>query len=115
VQRFARRLSRRFSQAFSDGHGLDTKEEVIRWIRAAMPPHPGRPRKPSVTRACELKREGAAWRDIYRECIPRYATLNWRERRLEIRRLRNAYRARCRLARSQRSKNPSLISHAESN
>lgn len=100
VERFAGRLARQFPQAFADGRRL--KKEVIRWMRSALPPHPGRPRKPTVTRAYALKHRGTPWRDIYRECIPRYDTLKWEERRLEIRRLRNAYRSRLRLAREHR-------------
>jgi len=115
VVRFAGRLCRRFPQAFRDGHAVDSKEEVIRWLRTALPPHPGRPRKPSVTLACRLRSEGVAWREIYPRCIENLAAFDWRKRRQEIRRLRNAYRARHRLASKPPSKNPPFISHAEKN
>jgi hypothetical protein len=115
TERFARRLSRRYPEAFTYANAQTTKEEVIRQIRIALPPHPGRPRKASVTRACELKRGGAAWRDIYAQCIPGYGALKWRDRRLEIARLRNAVRARRRLDRGRARKNPKAISHQERN
>jgi hypothetical protein len=115
AETFALRLARRFPQAFLNGIAPSAKEEVIRWIRAALPPHPGRPPKPSVTLACELKRKGVAWPDIYPQCIENLSALKWAERRQEIRRLRNAYRGRCRLIRGQHSKNPLPISPAEKN
>ena len=115
VEGFAKRLSRRFPQAFANGHGPSTKEEIIHWIRAVLPPHPGRPRKPSITLACELRRKGHPWREIYPQCIPNLSARTWAERRLEIRRLRNAYRGRHRLARAHPNKNPPSISHAEKN
>ncbi len=115
VENFAKRLSRRFPQVFLDGFAVSAKVGVIRWLRAALPPHPGRPRKASVTLAYALRRKGVAWPKIYPQCIPGLAALRWAERRKEIRRLRNAYRYRCRLMRRQRSKNSSTISDAEKN
>jgi hypothetical protein len=94
VRAFSRRLARRFPRAFAESHATSTKEAVIGWVREALPPHPGRPRKASITLACELKRQGVPWHDIYHQCIPQYAALKWGERRLEIARLRNAVRAR---------------------
>ena len=113
VERFAKRLSRKFPQAFTNGLALSAKGEVIRWLRAALPPHPGRPRKRGVTLACKLRRKGMPWIQIYSQCIPALAALRWTERRKEIRRLHSAYR--CRLLRSQRTKNPATFSHAEKN
>ena len=92
-----------------------SKEEVIRQIRNALPPHPGRPRKTYVTRACELKDCATPWRVIYAQSIPRYAALSWSERRLEIARLRNAVRARRVPDRRRARKNPRPISHDEKN
>jgi hypothetical protein len=115
VDGFAQRLARRFSQAFADGNGTDTKKQVIGWMRAALPPHAGRPRDPSVTLAWCLRRKGVPWREIYPQCIEKLAALKWRKRRQKIRRLRNAYRGRRRLACNRRRKNPSLIPHAENN
>lgn len=115
VESFAQRLARRFPQAFADGHGSDTKRQVIGWIRAALPPHPGRPRKPSVTLAWRLRRKGVPWCEIYPLCIENLAAFEWRKRRQEIRRLRNAYRGRRRLTCKRERKNPPSISHAEKN
>jgi hypothetical protein len=115
VKGFAQRLARRFAQAFADGNGTDTKKQVIGWIRAALPPHAGRPRKPSVTLAWRLRRKGVPWREVYPQCIENLPALEWRERRQKIRRLRNAYRGRRRLACNRRGKNPPSISHAEKN
>jgi hypothetical protein len=115
VEGFAQRLPRRFPQAFADGNGTDTKKQVIVWMRATLPPHPGRPRKPSVTLAWRLRRKGVPWREIYPLCIENLAAFEWRKRRQEIRRLRNAYRGRRRLTCKRQSKNPSLIPHAENN
>jgi hypothetical protein len=115
VERFAKRLARRFPQAFTDGDSIDTKEAAIRWLRAAMPPHPGRPRKPTVTLAWRLRRKGVPWREIYPVCIENLAAFDWRRRRQEIRRLRNAYRARRRLTCQREGKNPPFVSHPEKN
>jgi hypothetical protein len=115
VQRFARRLCRRFPQAFAREHCLSTKEDVIHWLRAALPPHAGRPPKASVTQAVELRGKGTAWSDIYAECIPGYRSLNWTVRRVEIARLRNAVRSRARLTRIRHKKNVPSVSHAENN
>jgi hypothetical protein len=115
VQRFARRLCRQFPLAFRDAHSVESKETAIRWLRVALPPHPGRPRKASVTLACRLRREGVPWREIYPRCIENLAAFDWRTRRQEIRRLRNAYRARHRLVRRQEGENPPSVSHADKN
>jgi hypothetical protein len=115
VERFAQRLARRFPQAFADGNGTDTKKQIIGWMKAALPPHAGRPRKPSVTLAWQLRRKHVPWPEIYPQCIGNFAALKWEQRRKEIRRLRNAYRGRRRLSGKRRSKNPLLISHAENN
>ena len=112
---FVRRLAGRFPQAFGDGNGTNTKKQVIGWMRAALPPHAGRPRKPSVTLAWQLRRKGVPWPEIYPQCIGNLGALKWGQRRQEIRRLRNAYRGRRRLTCKRRSKNPLLISHAENN
>jgi hypothetical protein len=115
VESFAQRLARRFPRAFANGHGSATKEDVLHWIRAALPPHPGRPRKPSITLAWRLRRKGIPWPEIYPQCIENLSSLKWQNRRQEIRRLRNAYRARHRLSRKQESKNLPSISHPEKN
>jgi len=115
VESFARRLARRFPQAFADGNGTETKKQAVGWMRAALPPHAGRPRKPSVTLAWRLRRKGVPWREIYPQCIENLPAMEWRKRRQEIRRLRNAYRGRRRIACTQRSKNPSAICHTEKN
>jgi hypothetical protein len=112
VERFARRLCRRFAPAFTDG---DSKEEVLRWLRAALPPHPGRRRKATITEALELNRKGVAWSDIYTQCIPGYQSLRWQERRKKIARLRNAVRARRGSRPRQASKNSPVICHNEKN
>jgi hypothetical protein len=115
VERFAQRLARRFPQAFADGNGSDTKKQVVGWIRAALPPHAGRPRNATVTLAWRLKRQGIPWPEIYPQCIENLSALPWRERRQRIRRLRNAYRGRRRLTCKPRSKNPQPISSPEKN
>jgi len=115
VEAFAERLARRFPQAFADVPSSASKEDVIHWIRAALPPHPGRPRKPSVTLACRLRREGVPWPEIYLQCIENLAAFDWRKRRQEICRLRNAYRARYRLPGAHESKKPPSVSHARKN
>jgi len=115
VEGFAQRLARRFAQAFAGGNGTDTKKQVIGWIRAALPPHAGRPRNPSITLACGLRRKGVPWPEIYPQCIENLAALEWQKRRQEIRRLRNGYRGRRRLTCKRRGKNPSVISHEEKN
>ncbi len=115
VDRFARQLSRRFPQFFANGIAVSGKERVITWLRAALPPRPGRPRKATVTLAFTLRRKGAAWPEIYPRCIPGLHSLKWAERRRAIRRLRNAYRYRCRFMRRKRSKNPPSVSPAEKN
>ena len=115
VESFAQRLARRFPQAFADGKGTNTKKQIIGWMRAALPPHAGRPRKPAVTLAWCLRRKGLRWPEIYPQCIENLSALPWRERRQRIRRLRSAYRGRRRANCKRRSKNPSLIAHAENN
>jgi len=115
VEGFAKRLYRHFPRPFTDPHATATKEKVIHWIRAALPPHPGRPRKPTVTLAYQLRRKGVPWPDIYPQCIVNFAAHKWVERRQEIRRLRNAYRGRRRLARSRRRKKSLFVCHAEKN
>jgi hypothetical protein len=115
TERFARRLCRRYPEAFTHPNATLSKEEVIRQIRIALPPHPGRPRKANVTHACELKDCATPWREIYAQCIPGYVALQWGERRMEIARLRNAVRARRLPDRGRARKNPHAISHQERN
>ena len=115
TERFARRLCRRFPEAFTRPNATRGKKEVISQIRIALPPHPGRPRKAYVTRACELRDFATPWHEIYAQCIPRFAALSWSERRLEIARLRNAVRARRVPDRRRARKNPRPISHDEKN
>jgi hypothetical protein len=115
IECFARRLCHKYPHAFADGNGSDTKKQVIGWIRAALPPHAGRPRDATITLAWRLRRQGVPWPEIYPQCIENLAALSWRERRQRIRRLRNAYRGRRRLTCKPRSKNPSSISNPEKN
>jgi hypothetical protein len=110
TERFASRVCQRHPGAFTQPNATATKKAVIRQIKISLPPHPGRPRKARVTRACELKRQGIPWREIYRQCIPGYATLKRTDRHKEILRLRNAARARPDFRRRPQRKNSSLIS-----
>jgi hypothetical protein len=110
IERFARRLSRKYLYAFKDGQGYGIKKKVIRWIRSALPPHPGRPLDPAISLACKLRRKGMEWPEIYRLCIPNFDCLHWGERRKKLRSLRNSYRGRIR-----RRKNSSRISYQENN
>jgi hypothetical protein len=115
TQQFARRICRTHPRAFTHVNATATKEAVIRQIRATLPPHPGRPRMDSVTRAWEMKRLGVEWRAIYPQCISGFVTLTWKERRKEIARLRNAVRARCGSRSPQLWKNSPVISRNEKN
>jgi hypothetical protein len=113
--RFARGLATRFPQAFIEAIGKHTKEEVLRLIRIALPPHPGRRRKASVTRAWELQQQGVAWCDIYPQCIPGYGGLRWKDRRKEQVRLQNAVHARPSSRPRQKRKISPVISNDEKN
>jgi hypothetical protein len=115
TERFARRVCSTHPRAFTDAKATTTKEAVIRQIRITLPPHPGRPRSDSVTRAWEMERLGVEWRAIYPECISGYATLNWKERRKGMARLRNAVRARRGSRPRQARKNSTVISNNEKN
>ena len=96
ICRFAKRLRHNCaSEIAADPWGF--KRKAKRLLGLYLPPGPGRPRKETITRAHELNRQGTPWPEIYSQCIPQYASLRWRERRLEIGRLRNGVRARQRL------------------
>jgi len=96
VRAFAIKLCREYaSEIAADPCGF--KQQAKSLIGCYLPPYPGRPRKESVTRACDLKRQRVPWPQIYAKCIPEYQSLEWPVRRLEIARLRNAVRARHRL------------------
>jgi len=104
VRTFAIKLCREYvSEIETDPCGFKQRAKSL--LGCYLPPHPGRPRKESVTRACELKRQRLLWPEIYAECIPAYKSLAWPVRRLEIARLRNAVRARHRLETKQTRKN----------
>ena len=96
IRQFAKRLSRDYaSEIAADPWGFKRKAKGL--LGLYLPPGPGRPRKETITRAHELHRQRTAWSEIYSQCIPNYASLRWKERRLEIGRLRNGVRARQRL------------------
>lgn len=100
IRQFAKRLRHdHASEIAADPWGF--KRKAKRFLGLYLPPSPGRPRKATITRALELHRQGTPWPDIYRECIPNHASLGWKERRLEIGRLRNGVRTRQRLNRKR--------------
>ena len=96
IREFAIRLRRDYAPEIA-ADPWAFKRKAKRLFCLYLPPGPGRPRKATITRALELHRQGTPWPDIYRECIPNHISLPWKERRLEIIRLRNAVRARKRL------------------
>jgi hypothetical protein len=103
VRAFAIKLCREYAGEI-DADPCGFKQRAKRLIGCYLPPYPGRPRKESVTRACELKRQRVLWPEIYAKCIPEYKSLTWPVRRLEIARLLNAVRARHRLETRQTRK-----------
>ena len=104
VRAFANKLCREYASEI-EADPCRFKQRAKSLIGYYLPPHPGRPRKESVTRACELKRQHVPWLEIYVKCIPEYKSLAWPVRRLKITRLRNAVRARHRLDGKQARKN----------
>ena len=97
IRQFAKRLSRDYAAEIARDPWR-FKRKVKHLLGECLPPGPGRPRKEAITRAHELHCQGTLWPEIYSRCIPNYVSLNWKERRLEIERLRNGVRARKRLA-----------------
>ena len=96
IRQFATRLRHNYASEIT-ADPWASKHKPKRLLGMYLPPGPGRPRKETITRAHELHREGASWSDIAQQCIPNYASLGWKTRRLEIARLRNGVRARQRL------------------
>ncbi len=81
------------------------KRSVVRLIRLALPPGPGRPADEAVTRAAKMRAQGTPWLEIYRECIPHFAELDNGIRQLPMLRLRAAVRSR-RHARQRKKARP---------
>jgi hypothetical protein len=70
------------------------KKRVVRFIRLALPPGPGRPLNDAVTRAIELRAQNTPWLVVYRACIQNFTVLGEGSRQLAMSRLRSAVRAR---------------------
>jgi len=62
------------------------KRSVLGFLKAALPPGPGRPRTEPVTHATEMRAHGKPWQQIYAQCIP--ASLTDDSRQVAERRLR---------------------------
>lgn len=103
IREFARRLQRDYAQEISADPRAFTRR-VKQLLGLFLSPGPGRPRKELITRAQELLRQGVPWRGVYAQCIDDHASPQWKERRLEIARLRNGVRARQRRKRGRSEK-----------
>jgi hypothetical protein len=91
VERFARELRGKFPDEIESAPRA-FKRRVIRSLRAALPPGPGRPCAAAVSLAVQMRAQGSSWSVIYAMCIP--STLARDSRQLAQLRLRSAVRAR---------------------
>ncbi|MBZ5641486.1 MAG: hypothetical protein LAO19_01890 [Acidobacteriia bacterium] len=110
TQEFAALLRIEFaSEIEQDGHGF--KRRVLRFLKAELPPGPGRPRTEAVTHATEMLAQGKTWRQIYAECLPRSIgghdsrQLTQYRLRCAVRSRRNAHKRRKSLSNFSANKN----------
>ncbi len=95
VQEFAACLKADYaSQINQDAEARAFKKLCVRMLKQSLPPGPGRPSEDSITQATTLHAKGTAWKEIYPQCIPRYASLTPAERYQAEARLRSARRSR---------------------
>lgn len=93
IQEFAARLRSEFAfEIERDARGF--KFRVLRFLKAALPLRPGRPRNQDVTDAAEMHAQGKQWQQIYARCIP--ASVTGDSRQIVESRLRCAVRSRVR-------------------
>jgi hypothetical protein len=101
TQEFAALLRIEFAPEIEqDAHGF--KRRVLGFLKAELPPRPGRPRTEAVTHATEMLAQGKTWRQIYAECLPRNI-LGHDSRQLTQYRLRCAVRSRRNVRRRRKS------------
>ncbi len=70
VRDFAERIRSNFSEEIEqDARGF--KRRVLGFLKAELPPGPGRPRTEAVTHATGMLAQGKTWQQIYAECLRR--------------------------------------------
>lgn len=92
VRRFANLLCLDFASEIERDAG-EFKRRVIRLLKGALPPGPGRPCAKLVTRATYMRTKGKSWQEIYAECLSGIISAP-ESRQLQQSRLRSAVRAR---------------------
>ena len=98
IRQFAKRLRQNYaSEITADPWGF--KRKAKRLLGLYLPPGPGRPPEPAISKAIELRRQGQEWKQIYPQVIPRHSELDPIQRRYEESNLRSATRSRRNAAR----------------
>lgn len=93
MRQVAARLKRDFAHEIGQNPAA-FKRRAVHALKVHLPPGPGRPCLQSVTRAVGLHAEGKPWLEVYRACIPGFASLDSASRRVAQWTLRNAAHAR---------------------
>jgi hypothetical protein len=68
VRKFVEQLRTHFRSEIEHDPGV-FKGEVLRMLKASLPPGPGRPRAELVSLATKLRAQGKNWCAIYAECV----------------------------------------------
>src|SRR5713101_4793086 len=79
------------------------KQCVVRYLRLALGPGPGRPPKQTITQAVNMRAEGKSWPEVYSACFTHSESMRADSWTLACLRLRSAVRSRRRAERRRRN------------
>jgi len=75
VRKFGQRLRRDFAREIgSNAKGF--KKCAVHFLKMSLPPFPGHPREPAITKAFELRKQDRGWKEIYPQVIPHHSNLD---------------------------------------
>lgn len=111
VRSFCADLRREHSEQFErDPRAF--RARVVRYVKMSMPLRAGRPPKKEITLALQMLKDGAAWGEIYKRCLP--SDSSGAERRVLALNLRCAVRSRRMSARRRKAGSDSSANKSDS-